>query len=199
MTPLPTLLIGLEGWALRAWRDDDAAALAEHAGNVKVWRNMSDSFPHPYTLQIAQHWVQRGHVDFGGDHWAVVFNDMAVGGAGLHQQAAQFRCNAEIGYWLAESRWGRGVTTHVAATLTTRAFANPEITRVFAPIHAHNTASMRVAEKCGFVQESLKRKSAIKAGQVIDRVVYARYRPDGGPAGVRSIVTSVPATHKPMP
>lgn len=87
----------------------------------------------------------------------------------------------------------------VAAKLTARAFANPEIIRVFAPILPHNVASMRVAEKFGFVRESLTRKGAITADQVIDRVVYARYRPDDGPAGARSIVTSVPATHKPMP
>lgn len=184
MTPLPTLPIGLEGWALRAWREDDAAALAEHAGNVKVWCNMSDSFPHPYTLPVAEHWVRRGHIDFGGDNWAIAFNDKAVGGCGVHQDAAQFRCNAEIGYWLAEACWGRGVATLVAATLTARAFANPEITRVFAPIHAHNTASMRVVEKCGFVREGVLRKSAIKAGQVIDRVLYATHRPDDSPAQV---------------
>ena len=196
---LPTLEIGLEGWGLRAWREDDAAALAEHASNVKVWRNMSDAFPHPYTLKIAQQWVRQGHVDFGGDNWAIVFDDVAVGGGGIHQQEGQLLCNAEIGYWLAEAFWGRGVATRVAATLTARAFANPEITRVFAPIHSHNTASMRVVEKCSFVREGLMRKSAIKAGQVIDRVVYASYRPDGGPAAADPTVTSAPATHKSTP
>ena len=182
MTPLPTLPTGLEGWALRAWRDDDAAALAEHAGNVKVWRNMSDSFPHPYTLQTAEHWVRCGHIDFGGDNWAIAVEDRAVGGCGIAQGSAQFRCNAEIGYWLAEAWWGRGIATRVVRALVQRAFANAEITRVFAPIHAYNPASMRVVEKCGFVREGLLRKSAIKAGQVIDRVLYATHRPDDSAA-----------------
>ena len=173
---LPTLDIGIAGWTLRAWRDGDAPALAEHADNPHVWRHMSDRFPQPYTLAIAEHWVRQGHVDFGGDNWAIAFEDAAVGGCGIAQDSAQFRCNAEIGYWLAEAYWGRGVVTQVARVLAARAFENPEITRVFAPIHATNATSMRVAEKAGFVREGVQPQSAIKAGRVIDRVVYARYR-----------------------
>ena len=56
---LPTLALGVPGWALRAWRENDADALALHANNPAVWRNMSDSFPHPYTLASAQHWGKR--------------------------------------------------------------------------------------------------------------------------------------------
>ena len=173
---LPTIALGIEGWVLRAWRIGDAAALARHADNVEVWRWMSDRFPHPYTLDTAEHWVARGHIEFGGDNWAIACNDEAVGGCGIHQEAAQFRCNAELGWWLAEEHWGRGITTRVAAALVERAFANPEITRVYAPIHAGNTQSMRVAEKNGFRLEGVQPQSAIKDCKVIDRWVYGKYR-----------------------
>jgi RimJ/RimL family protein N-acetyltransferase len=134
--PLPTLALGVPGWSLRAWRASDAPALARHANNVNVWRWMSDAFPHPYTMAIAEHWVTRGHIDFGGDNWAIAFDDEAVGGCGIKQDAGPFRCNAEVGWWLAEEHWGRGIVTRVAALLVERAFANPDITRVIAPIHA---------------------------------------------------------------
>lgn len=173
---LPTLPIGIEHWCLRAWRAGDAESLAAHANNVNVWRWMSDRFPHPYTLEIAQHWVARGHVDFGGENWAIAAHDVAVGGAGIVQDKGAFRCNAEVGWWLGESYWGRGIATHVAQVLVTRAFGNPDITRLVAPIHAGNRRSMRVAEKAGFQLEGIQRQSAIKAGRVIDRHVYARYR-----------------------
>jgi RimJ/RimL family protein N-acetyltransferase len=175
-TPLPAIALGIEGWALRAWRRSDAAALARHANNVEVWRWMSDSFPHPYTLDIAEHWVARGHIDFGGDNWAIVCGEEAVGGCGVVPQKGPLRCNAEVGWWLAEEHWGRGVVTRVAGALVSRAFENPEITRVFAPVHAGNARSMRVAEKNGFVLEGVQRQGAIKAGQAIDRWVFARYR-----------------------
>ena len=92
--PLPTLSIGLEGWCLRAWREDDAESLARQANNVEVWRWMSDSFPHPYTLEVAEHWVRSGHVEFGGDHWAIALDGVAVGGCGIAPQAGPLRCNA---------------------------------------------------------------------------------------------------------
>jgi ribosomal-protein-alanine N-acetyltransferase len=173
---LPTIALGVQGWVLRAWREADASALSKHADNVNVWRWMSDRFPHPYTLEIAEHWVARGHIDFGGDNWAIAFNDEAVGGCGIHQEPAQFRCNAELGWWLAEAHWGRGITTRVAAALVERAFANPEITRVYAPIHAGNMRSMRVAEKSGFRLEGVQPQSAIKDCRVVDRWVYGKYR-----------------------
>ena len=99
---------------------------------------------------------------------AITLEDRLIGVISIEQD--------EIGYWLAEAYWGRGVVARVAAALAERAFANPEVSRVFAPIHAHNAASMRVAEKAGLVREGVQPQSAIKAGRVIDRVVYARYR-----------------------
>ena len=62
------------------------------------------------------------------------------------------------------------------SALAARALHDPEVTRVFAPVHAGNAASMRVLQKSGFVREGLLRQSAMKAGRVVDRVLYARYR-----------------------
>lgn len=173
---LPTIPLGVDDWALRAWRQTDAPELARHAANINVWRWMSDSFPHPYTLPMAEYWCTRGHIEFGGDNWAIALRDDAVGGCGVIAQHGQFRCNAEVGWWLAEAHWGQGIVTRVAAALTQRAFSDPQITRVFAPVHTGNRRSMRVAEKNGFVLEGVQPKSAIKNGQVIDRWIWATYR-----------------------
>ena len=174
--PLPTIDLRTAGWSLRGWRASDATALARHADNLNVWRWMSDGFPHPYTLPMAEAWVQHGHIEFGGDNWATAFNDEAVGGCGIHQEPAQFRCNAELGWWLAEAHWGQGIVTQAAAALVQRALDNPQVTRIFAPIHAGNARSMRVAEKNGFALEGVQRRSAIKDGRIIDRWIWARYR-----------------------
>jgi [ribosomal protein S5]-alanine N-acetyltransferase len=174
--PLPTLALGVEGWCLRAWRVGDALSLATHANNRNVWRWMSDSFPHPYTLEVADHWVRRGHIEFGGDNWAIAHQGEAVGGCGIHAEEGAFRCNAEVGWWLAEPFWGQGIATRVAAALVERAFAMPEITRIYAPIHAGNARSMRVAEKSGFCLEGVQPQSAFKDCKVIDRWVYGRYK-----------------------
>ena len=188
---LPNLDLQRPGWGLRAWRQSDADALAEHANNPAVWRNMSDAFPHPYTLDIARHWVGDGHISFGGDNWAIAFEDQAVGGCGIHAGTDALRCNAEIGYWLAQRHWGQGIATLVAQVLTERAFGDPQITRVFAGVHAYNPASVRVLQHCGFEHEGVQRLSALKAGTVIDRILMARYRP--GLTGTTPAL--VPAAH----
>jgi RimJ/RimL family protein N-acetyltransferase len=175
---LPTLELGLPGWCLRAWRADDAPSLVRHANDVEVWRWMSDAFPHPYTSEIAEHWVRRGHVDFGGCNWAIAFDGQAVGGCGLAPMAGALRCNAEIGWWLAQAYWGRGVATHVARRLVQQGWADPVLTRLVAPIHAGNARSMRVAEKAGLTLEAVQRRSAWKAGRIIDRHLYSIVRTD---------------------
>lgn len=173
---LPTIELGLPGWTLRAWRDGDADSLVRHADDPRVWRNMSDAFPHPYTIEIARHWVARGHIDFGGDNWAIAWQDEGVGGCGVHPGSGAARCSCEVGYWLGQTFWGRGVGSQVVRALVGEAFARPEITRVFAKVHADNPASMRVLEKNGFEREGLLRKSVLKAGTPIDVVSYARIR-----------------------
>lgn len=133
---------------------------------------MSEGFPHPYTLAIAEHWVERGHIDFGGDHWAIACNDEAVGGCGI---APRDGC-AEVGWWLAEAYWGQGVVTRAARLLVARALDDPRITRVVAPIHAGNERSMAVARNADLQLEAVQRHGAVKAGHLIDRHLYVRRR-----------------------
>jgi len=176
--PLPTLDLGLPGWCLRAWHAEDAPSLSRHADNVNVWRWMHDGFPHPYTLEAAQHWTARGHVEFGGSNWAIAYDGEAVGGCGFHPFDGALRCNAEIGWWLGEAFWRRGVGSRAARLLVQAAFENPALTRLCATIYAGNAASMRVAERAGLTLEGISRRSIHKAGRIIDRHIYSIVRAD---------------------
>ena len=171
---LPTIELGRPGWTLRAWRDGDASSLVRHADDLRVWRNMNDAFPHPYTLEIARHWVARGHIDFGGDNWAIAGQGEAVGGCGVRPGSGAARCNCEIGYWLGQAFWGRGVGTEVVGALVTEAFARPDVTRVFATVHMDNPVSMRVLEKNGFERFGLAKRYLLIAGEWRDHVLFER-------------------------
>ncbi len=174
--PPPSIDLGLPGWHLRGWREGDAPALARHADDLAVWRWMNDAFPHPYTLALAQAWVTRGHLEFGGRHWAITRDDAAVGGCGLTPLEGPQRCNAEIGWWLGQAFWGQGVGSRAARALVTQGFSDPSLTRLYATVHAGNTPSMRVAEKAGLQLEGVQRRSVHKAGRIIDRHIYAVVR-----------------------
>jgi [ribosomal protein S5]-alanine N-acetyltransferase len=170
-------VLPIAGYALRPWRVSDAGDLLRALNDPSVGQYLADWYPQTgYTLEMAEQWVSGGADAFGGSNWAIAFEDQAIGSCGIHPQQGFARCNAEIGYWLAQAHWGKGVGSAVVAELTRQAFERTEITRVFAPIHATNQRSQRVCEKNGFVREGLLRQSAMKWGKAIDIALWARYR-----------------------
>jgi RimJ/RimL family protein N-acetyltransferase len=176
--PLPALLG--ERCLLRALVPADAAELQRQADNVHVWRNLFEGFPHPYTLAEAESWCARdANSGAFGYVWGVVVDGAVIGCIGLAPASGWLRCNAEVGYWLGESGWGRGIASDALRQVTDWAFAAlPELTRITAHIFAWNEASQAVARKNGYVCEGSLPRSAIKDGRVIDRILWAAYRPD---------------------
>jgi len=163
---------------LRALVPADAPSLRAHADDEAVWRMLFDGFPRPYTLADAQAWCGPERPAEVGHIWGIEVDGNIVGCIGVRPDAGWLRCNAEVGYWLGQAHWRRGITSEALALVTTWAWDRlPELTRLYAPIYALNEASQAVARKCGYVKEGELRRSAIKAGSVIDRVLYAVYRP----------------------
>ena len=172
---LPSTLAGSR-CVLRALRSDDAPALQKHADDEAVWHNLFEGFPRPYTLQDALAWCDGGWRG-GGTVWGITVQDEVVGCIGLRSDQGWLRCNAEVGYWIGQTFWRRGITSEALALAANWVLTHrEEITRLYAPIFAWNEGSQAVAISCGFQLEGRMPYSAIKAGRVIDRVVYGRYR-----------------------
>ena len=167
--------LALPGWSMRRWRDGDQAALQRAADDERIARWMSDTWPAPYTPADADWWVREGSTTTGST-WALCLHDVPQGGVGAHRQQGFQRCNAEVGWWMTPAHWGHGVVPRAGAELLRQTFADPEVTRVFAPIHAGNERSMRVALKLGLQLEGVQPRSAYKRGVVIDRHIFACYR-----------------------
>jgi len=163
--------------SIRPWQDDDRAALVRHANNRKVWRNLKDRFPNPYTDRDAEAWLALARTDPDRTGFAIEVEGACAGGVGLVPLAdVHARC-AHIGYWLGEAFWGRGIMTAVVRAVTDDALATRGFLRLEAPVFAWNPASVRVLEKCGYVREGVLRKSIFKDGEVIDSVLYAKVVP----------------------
>ncbi|MFB3816204.1 MAG: GNAT family N-acetyltransferase [Candidatus Methylomirabilales bacterium] len=161
---------------LRPWRDGDQEALVRHANNRNVWINLRDRFPHPYTRSDAEAWLRLMAQLPPGTQFAVEVEGEAGGGIGLDLQPDVHRRSAEIGYWLGEQFWGRGIMTEAVVAVTAHAFASFDLCRVHACVFAWNPASSRVLEKAGYQLEGRLRKSVTKAGQTIDQLIYAIVR-----------------------
>ena len=165
------------GFRLRPWLVHDAEDLVEFADNRKIWRNLSDAFPSPYTREAAESWVAVASVYEGLPTRLVIeVEGRCVGAVGTKPKDGEQRRTSMIGYWLAESYWGRGIATAALSTMVDYAFARFPLDRLEANVFEWNPASCRVLEKAGFVREARLRKSVLKDGQLIDSFLYARLR-----------------------
>ena len=158
---------------VRSWREEDAPSLAAHADNRNVWRHLRDRFPSPYTLADARAFIRTALASTPETVFAISVEDAAVGGIGFTLHEDVERVSAEIGYWLGEAFWGRGIVTEALAAVTVFAARTHGLTRVFAVPFEGNVASFRVLEKAGYVLEGCMKRSAIKDGRVVDQRLYA--------------------------
>jgi RimJ/RimL family protein N-acetyltransferase len=169
------IILNLEDMIIRPWRPGDEASLVKHANNHKIWQNVRDRFPHPYTHKDAEIWVRVAGADRHMINLAIELEGEAVGGIGLVFKQDVYRRSAEIGYWLGEDYWNRGIATKAVKALTTYIFQHElfDIRRIYAGIFEYNTASGRVLEKAGYRLEARLRKSVTKNGKTVDELVYA--------------------------
>jgi len=165
---------------LRPWRATDKANLVRHADNRRVWRNMTHTFPHPYTPDDADLWLQIAANPGASLQLAIDVGGEAVGGIGAIAGEGIYRATAQFGYWLGEPWWGRGIATAAARALAARIGGEHLFARLEAQVFAWNPASMRVLEKAGFQRDAVLRSAATKDGRLLDTVLYSRvFQPAG--------------------
>jgi RimJ/RimL family protein N-acetyltransferase len=167
------LELTLRTCVVRSWRTSDTDSLLQHANNYKIWLNLRDAFPHPYTRQDARAYIRSVRDRVPETTFAIAVNSEAVGSIGFVLRHDVERVSAEIGYWLAEPLWGRGITTEALVAVTRFAIDTHGLTRIYALPFAWNVASCRVLEKAGYILEARLRQSAIKDGQITDQMQYA--------------------------
>lgn len=171
---LDQVRMDLGDMVLRPWQSGDEDSLVKYGNNRLVWQNVRDRFPHPYTLKEAQVWVRVAHKDPNSLNLAIEVEGTAIGAIGVIFKADVYRRTAEIGYWLGEEYWNRGITSRAVTALSDYVFANYDVCRMYAGIFDYNTASGRVLEKAGYTLEARLRKNVTKDGRTVDELVYAR-------------------------
>jgi ribosomal-protein-alanine N-acetyltransferase len=168
--------VQLTSCVVRSWRIEDRDAIVRHANNRNVWINLRDRFPHPYTEADARVWLEHVVERRPETNFAIAVKEQAAGGIGFIVQDDVASRSAEIGYWLGQEFWGRGIATEALIAVTEYAFRNHQLCRLFAHVFEWNPASARVLEKAGYVCEGRLRKSVTKDGHTIDQFIYAIVR-----------------------
>jgi Acetyltransferases, including N-acetylases of ribosomal proteins len=160
---------------IRSWKKEDAADLAEALSNKKIQDNLRDGLPYPYSVSDAEDYI---HAMLGANQhetfaWAITADDKAIGSIGIFRKENIHNRTAEMGYYIAEPYWGKGIGTTAVKKACSYVFQNTDILRIFAEPFAYNTASCRVLEKSGFLLEGTLRKNAVKNGKVLDMKMYS--------------------------
>ncbi|KEZ90623.1 GNAT family N-acetyltransferase [Lacrimispora celerecrescens] len=165
---------------IREWQIEDAENLASVINNKKIQDNLRDGIPYPYTVEDAKEYIT-SMLSADKDEtytFAITVDDKAIGSIGV------FRCNnihfrsAEMGYYIAESYWGKGIGTNAVKQTCKYIFEHTDIIRIFAEPFAYNTASCHILEKAGFQCEGILRKNAVKNGVILDMKMYALIKED---------------------
>ena len=165
----------LQNSKLRKWKHEDAASLALHANNKKIADNLRDAFPHPYKIEDAKKWLEMALDNNENLMLAIEVDGNAVGGVGIHQFSDVYRKTAEIGYWLSEQYWNRGIVTEAIKAISEHAFANYDIVRLQAGVFHYNEASKKVLTKCGFTLEAIHKKAVIKNNILLDECIFVKF------------------------
>lgn len=160
---------------IRKWDLADAADLASAISNKKVQDNLRDGLPYPYTEKDGTDYIS--DVLSADENetfaFAITVDGRVIGSIGVFRQGNIHRRTAELGYYIAEEYWGKGIMTEAVKQICAYVFDKSDIIRIYADPFAYNTASCRVLEKAGFQYEGTLRSNAVKNGKVIDMKMYS--------------------------
>ncbi len=164
--------------SVRKWWLSDAEDLAAALNAKSVQDNLRDGLPFPYTKKDAEAFISFALSADPNEHFmfAVTLDGRAVGSVGVSRMGNIHRFTAELGYYLAEPYWNRGIMSQAVQKVCGIVFAQSDIVRIFAEPFSRNTASCRVLEKCGFVCEGTLRANAVKNGKTEDMKMYSLLR-----------------------
>ena len=153
---------------LRQWQESDIPALAKYLNNKKIWDNCRDSLPYPYTSKDAALFIQYVKSQNIQNNYCIEINTEAAGNISFDRSTDVERFNAEIGYWIAEPFWNKGIMTQALRQAVRNYFSQTDVVRIFAKIYAGNFASIRVLEKAGFQKTGIQHNACFKNGRFLD-------------------------------
>ena len=165
---------------IRRWELSDARDLAATLSNKKIQDNLRDGLPYPYTEQDGKEFISAMLAANENDTFAfaITVNGKVIGSIGAFRQGNIHRQTAELGYYIAEEYWGKGIMTEAVKQLCDYVFSNTDIIRIYAEPFAYNIGSCRVLEKAGFQYEGTLRSNALKNGNVFDMKMYSKLKTD---------------------
>jgi [ribosomal protein S5]-alanine N-acetyltransferase len=172
------MIIDCGSFHLRPLTPADAGSMAAYANNYNIWRNVRDYFPHPYKLEDAVSFILSNEGITPPINLCIEYEGACAGVIGFIPQEDVYSKTADLGYWLGEPFWGKGIMTAAVHKTVEYIFSQFDVVRIHAGIFDWNGASMRVLEKAGFRKECVFEQSVYKDGQLINEHRYSILKRD---------------------
>ncbi len=168
------------GIRLTELRRSDKDAFVSLLNNREIYRR-TFRIPYPFTEDDFEKWFAKIEKMASGSELSTVWairdsTDQMIGMIGLDAPSDGQAHRAEIGYWLGEPYWGRGITTAVVRAVCRHGFEELGLAKITAHVFSFNDASARVLEKCGFELEGYLKKHFLKDEEFIDAKAYGLVR-----------------------
>ena len=163
---------------IRRWELSDARDLATALSNKKIQDNLRDGLPYPYTEKDGKEFISTMLAANENDTFAfaITVNGKVIGSIGAFRQTNIHNKTAELGYYIAEEYWDKGIMTEAVKQLCDYVFSHTDIIRIYAEPFSYNIGSCRVLEKAGFQYEGTLRSNALKNGNVLDMKMYSKLK-----------------------
>ena len=147
--------------------------MAKLANNRNIWDNVRDRFPHPYGEKEAKEFIDIQSKNDLEQVCAIDYIGQFCGCIGMIFQEDVYRKSAEIGYWIGEPFWNKGVATAALRLLVHKAFNEMKLKRLFAGVYQYNIGSIHVLEKNGFALAGILKKAVFKNDKFWDEHRFA--------------------------
>jgi [ribosomal protein S5]-alanine N-acetyltransferase len=167
-----SLFLGSGKIRLRQLKAADSVRLSQLANNKNIWENVRDFFPHPYTEENAIEFIELCSKENPQVTFAIEYNSNLAGVIGLVLQTDIYRLSAEIGYWIGQPFWNKGIASNAIKIIVDYGFNTLQLQRIFTGVFDFNKASQRILEKNGFVLEGIFKRAIIKNNKIIDEYRY---------------------------
>lgn len=169
-------MIKTERLILRNWQMDDLDSLLKYGNNFNIAKNMRNRFPHPYTIEAGTVFIKLFEKEDPQKVFAIEYQGGAIGAIGIFQQEDVYIKNAELGYWIGEPFWNKGLATEAVKAMINYGFKAFEIERIYAAVFNYNDASKKVIEKAGFTIEAKLHNTIFKNGEFCDELIYSIWK-----------------------
>ena len=162
--------------SLRRWQPEDAVLLATYFNNIHIWNNMRDHIPHPYSVEDAEKFILAQTDVSPVQNFAIQTEQELAGGIGILLRDDVYRMNVELGYWIAEPFWGKGIASEAVRLITDYIMETFAINRIVAEVFEYNKPSMRVLEKNGYHLETVCRQGVLKNDYLFDNFIWVKQK-----------------------